>query len=209
MDVQVTKPNEVQERGSGLDVMQSLLACIVHSEEIFQQHFVAMRQSWRMTTKQAGELAGQITAGMLSPLYAQIDPLRVGELQRALSITGAYGERLNMYAKNLAPDALAKLVSGYPSHGFVIDRKEAKELFKRVVPLTSAENALCTTLWSLVGLESNVGPLMVSQLAGGDENGDLQQGEQPARTSEATRSGSAGSGSKSTKRINAEGTATS
>ena len=34
--------------------------------------------------------------------------------------------------KALKPDALNTLIAGYPSHGFVIDRKEAEKLFNKV-----------------------------------------------------------------------------
>ena len=41
-----------------------------------------------------------------------------------------YGNRLNR--GNLKEGALARLISGYPSHGFIIDRDEAATLFERV-----------------------------------------------------------------------------
>ncbi|MDC5191875.1 hypothetical protein NRA34_18850, partial [Acinetobacter baumannii] len=43
-----------------------------------------------------------------------------------------YGRRLAETSQNLKDGALAKLISAYPAHSFVIDRKEAKILFKNV-----------------------------------------------------------------------------
>lgn len=63
---------------------------------------------------------------------AQIDPLTWGEHQRAVSIALGYGERLAAAKKSLKDNALLRLVTGYPSHTFVIDRSEAKTLFNNV-----------------------------------------------------------------------------
>jgi hypothetical protein len=41
---------------------------------------------------------------------------------------------------------LDRLISEYPDHGFVIDRKEAGELFERVRPLSKAEAELVSAL---------------------------------------------------------------
>lgn len=162
LDVQVIKPNEMQERGSGLDIMTALNACLVHAQEVFYQNFLRMRDPLRLSAKQAGELAAQIASDLLAPLYSQIDPLRIGELQRALTITMEYGNRLNIHSKNLRSGALLKLVKGYPAHGFVIDRKEAKDLFHSVVPLTTPERQLCTILWDTLKAETAKGPYLLS-----------------------------------------------
>jgi len=49
-----------------------------------------------------------------------------------MQIAYDYGERLNKMASSLKNGALVQLVSSYPSHGFVIDRKEAADLFRCV-----------------------------------------------------------------------------
>ena len=170
LDVQVTKPNEIQERGSGLDIMQALNACLNHAQEVFHQNFMHMRQRLRMSTRQAGELSGQISANLLAPLYSQIEPLRIGELQRATAITLEYGKRLNGHSSNLKPRSLEKLISGYPAHGFVIDRKEAKELFNSVVALNEIEQCLCDTLWDQLGLETQTGPYFLNVKNDGENN---------------------------------------
>lgn len=106
-----------------------------------------MRARFRFSTKMAGELATQLARGTVEPLYAQIDPNRIGEMQRAIQIAHEYGQRLNAYSKNLKEGSLKKLVAGYPSHSFVIDRKEAKELFNHIPPLIPHEEELIKLLW--------------------------------------------------------------
>jgi len=49
-----------------------------------------------------------------------------------MEIALAYGTRLNKVSQNLKQKALAKLISGYPSHSFVILHDEADDLFHRV-----------------------------------------------------------------------------
>jgi hypothetical protein len=86
---------------------------------------------------------GTSLVGLFSPVYAQIDPVKLGEIQRAIAIAQAYGIRLNnAYDRNLLEGGLEHLIVGYPSHGFVIDRKEAKALFRRVRHPEQAENLL-------------------------------------------------------------------
>jgi Serine dehydrogenase proteinase len=189
LDVQVIKPNEMQERGSGLDIMTALDACVVHAQEVFRHNFLHMRQSLRLSAKQAGELAAQMASSMLAPLYGQIEPLRIGELQRALAITLEYGKRLNDHSNNLQKNSLQKLVSGYPAHGFVIDRKEAKDLFNSVKSLSTTETKLCQSFWGKLKIETGYGPHLLGNESPGETNEHLSA-EQPAsgKTSEATKS---------------------
>lgn len=156
LDLQVTKPTDVMERGSGLDYMQGLQVALMHAHQAFGLFMEVRRGGIRLPTKQAGELATNMAVGMVAPLYAQIDPNRIGEMQRAIQIAKEYGERLDEYSKNLRPGALEKMVADYPSHSFVIDRKEAKSLFNRVKPMTGAEDELVDTLWNLFVEQSDL-----------------------------------------------------
>lgn len=155
LDVQVSKPTEILERGSGLDYTQALMVALDHAQTAFSQSLLQMRGRLRLSTKMAGELASQLACGVVEPLYAQIDPNRIGEMQRAIQIAHEYGSRLDGHGSNLKEGALDSLVAGYPSHSFVIDRKEARRLFKSVQPLTPAEQHACTTLWFLVGEQAD------------------------------------------------------
>lgn len=149
LDLQVTKPADVMERGSGLDYMQGLQVALMHAHQAFGLFMEVRRAGIRLPTKQAGEFATNMAIGMVAPLYAQIDPNRIGEMQRAIQIAKEYGERLDEYSTNLRAGALEKMVADYPSHSFVIDRKEAKKLFKLVGPMSTVEDDLVSTLWHL------------------------------------------------------------
>lgn len=160
LDVQVSKHSEILERGSGLDYTQALAVALEHAQKSFSDSLMQMRAKFRFSTKMAGELATQLARGTVEPLYAQIDPNRIGEMQRAIQIAHEYGQRLNVRSKILTDGALKKLVAGYPSHSFVIDRKEAKELFKKVSPLTPYEAEIVKYLWVMMREESEVAEIL-------------------------------------------------
>lgn len=132
LDVQISKPDELFDSSSGLDLPQAIENLQAHAKKSFRQHLFDTRLKTGLSTSMAAKIATDITVGLFSPIFGQIDPTRVGETQRANMIGYAYGEKLNHKFKNLKKNALEELTVGYPSHGFVIDRKEARELFNRV-----------------------------------------------------------------------------
>jgi hypothetical protein len=134
VDVQVRKGDEIGERSSVLTHKHAIEAL----GELALHHYACMFKGLRFAedfeisfpTKLAAEVAKGISVGLFEPIFAQIDPMRVGEYDRAMRIALEYGKRLGK--GNLKEKALEKLVSSYPAHGFVIDKKEAMELFKNV-----------------------------------------------------------------------------
>jgi hypothetical protein len=132
IDVQLRKPDEVGERTSGLTPIQALQFLETQSRQLFDRHFKYLRFSDDLifSTKMAAELATNITVGLLKPIYEQIDPIRLAEVDRSLKISSEYGERIGL--NNLKEGALERLLVRYPSHGFVIDRREARDLFQNV-----------------------------------------------------------------------------
>ncbi len=149
LDIQIRSAAEVGEMSSGLIVSQALMALKKEAWNLFDDLFVKLRtrEGFSFPTRMAAQVAAKITVGLLQPIYKQIDPMRLGENTRAMGITADYGERLSARSatgatSNLKNDALARLVRGYPSHSFVIDRDEAKELFHDVREPTPAELAL-------------------------------------------------------------------
>jgi hypothetical protein len=120
------------ERMSGLDIIQAINALKGQVLDSFRTYLMDIRMGSGIRTRTAAEIATKLANDFIAPIAARIDPLTLGDHQRAMQIAYDYGERLNSMAKSLESDALVKLVSGYPSHGFVIDRKEAGTLFKNV-----------------------------------------------------------------------------
>ncbi len=132
LDIQLSKPDEMFESMSGLDIIQALNALENQVLTSFRNYLMDIRGGSRLRTKLAADIATKLADGFISPIAAKIDPVTLGEHQRAMQIAFDYGERLNKVTESLKSDALIQLVSGYPSHGFVIDRKEAGSLFKCV-----------------------------------------------------------------------------
>lgn len=139
LDVQMTKPDEIFLRHSGLDVMQAIAQVTSGAYNAFQEYFLALAGGG-LPARTAAEIAANLATKLYEPVAAQIDPVRLGEADRAIRIAGEYGNRLD--AGNLKPGALPTLIRDYPTHGFVIDRNEANQLFHRVTDLTDEETTI-------------------------------------------------------------------
>ena len=132
IDVQLRNPEEVGERTSGLTPTQAVQFLETQSTALFKRHFRSLRfsEDLAFSTRMSAEIATNVTVGLLAPIYQQIDPVRLAEVDRSLRIASDYGERIGK--SNLKPKALERLLAGYPSHNFVIDREEAGEIFQNV-----------------------------------------------------------------------------
>ncbi len=132
LDVQLQKPDEPGERSSGLEISNTISRLQTHAFEMFEDYFYRLRYrtNFQITTKSATEIAAKITVGLFEPIYAQLDPMRLGEIDRAIRVAFEYGNRIK--TDNLKTDTIGKLISEYPDHSFVIDFKEASELFNKV-----------------------------------------------------------------------------
>lgn len=151
LDVQMRKKDELFERQSGNTVMGALAALRDKTYLSFEEAFLNMQgeSSGGITAKTAAKIATNLTKGLFSSMYAQIDPLHVGEAFRALSIARAYGKRLQEGSENWKEESLDRLISGYPEHGFVIDRREAENLFENVREPSPDEIALAKCLGNI------------------------------------------------------------
>jgi hypothetical protein len=82
---------------------------------------------------------------------------------------------------NIDSDGLDRLISAYPTHGFVIDRAEAQELFKEVRKPTEPEERLIQVLGRLATEPSE---LEVRQyLSDENKEGSDDSNDAPAPTS--------------------------
>ena len=136
IDVQQMRQDELWERASGLVESAAIDSLAQVSWDLFERMITEIKgmSFGRITFKTAAEAAAPIVSGALSPIFAQIDPLKMGETARALRISSQYAQILDKLSKNLRNEFMAidKLVTGYPDHSFIIDREEANTLFKRV-----------------------------------------------------------------------------
>lgn len=144
LDIQVQKPDEILQLSSGLDIIRGLEYLQTSTLETFREVLMDISQGSGLSTSISSEIATKLTTGMYEPILGQIDPLKLGEMQAALTIATEYGRRLNERTKNLRNNSLGYLSSRYPAHGFVIDRREVKQLFERVrAPEGDVEAELC------------------------------------------------------------------
>ncbi len=192
LDVQVMKHDEFGAQASGLDIIEAMEAISNHMRKCFAQNLVDIRFGTKISTRLAGDLAAQLTASIAAPLYAQIDPQRVAEMQRAMSIALNYGERLVRKSQSLKKDALKRLVSSYPTHSFVIDKDEASELFSQVSCWTPEEERFYEKFQTVLAQQRTAadgGPFVESFNAWMKTN-DANQSSQPeGNTKEQTPEG--------------------
>ena len=175
LDIQIQKSDELFETISGLTVTEAMDT--VRSEAWAMLEYTLLKLKFasvgQITLKTALETATALTVGAFQPLFAQIDPMRLGEDSRSTRIIAEYGNRLDQRANNLQRNALVQLVSGYPSHRFEIDREEAQaKLFRNVREPNEAERRLIEELEPYFGLHAE------KQVVQRIPQPDLQQSEE-------------------------------
>jgi len=151
LDIQLTKDDEMSSL-SGLSYTQSIESLTEQIFKAFEHSFLALKQrsAGSITTKTAAEVGSKLAVGLLSPVSAQIDPIKLGEVLRAINIARAYGSRI-------APDKeeiITQLIENYPSHGFVIDYTEAKTIFPNVREVNEMEKNLERAIFHITRKES-------------------------------------------------------
>lgn len=178
LDVQLQKEDELGARTSGLAINQALTKLRGQAFDMFEEIFLRLRlySGMQLSTKSASEVAANITIGLLSPIYGQIDPMRLGEIDRAIRVALEYGGRLGK--DNLKDGALNRLVAGYPDHSFAIDRKEAEDLFVNVREPSESEMHLASLLQPYVDKALKENETIVMQLNRllGESHGRAQSG---------------------------------
>lgn len=137
LDVQLRQQDELYGWSSGLDIMQAVQSVSEQAEAAFCR-YVERFSSMGITTLTASQMACDLAGRIFQPIAAQIDPLRIGESERAMQIAKHYGERLGA-DERLKEDGLDRLIGAYPSHWTVIDMDEAKKSFKNVAGMTEDE----------------------------------------------------------------------
>jgi hypothetical protein len=161
LDVQVAKEDEIGELSSGLVATGALDVLRKKAFQMFEDYMLTIKTKGggQITFKTASEIAVKIVVGLMEPLYRQIDPMQAGEIARSMNIATAYGKRLMLRGNNFDGKTLILLRDTYPSHGFVIDKSEAKKLFINVRSPSSDENILIDSLEE-VGYAPQKEPIM-------------------------------------------------
>lgn len=146
LDVQLVKQNEIIARKSGLLAKSSFEALADASFELYERLMIgiSLKSRGNVSFKLASELSASMASTMMQPIYAQVNPEVVGSENRDLDIAYQYGSRLAEVGGNATPEQVFQLVHGYPSHDFIIDSREAENLFKSIELPTAA-------LYTIVG----------------------------------------------------------
>ena len=144
LDVQVREPDELFSYTSGLAIPQALAFLEGSMLNAVRAVLLDVSGGGGLSVERAAEIAVRTASGAFAPIYAQINPARLGEDARFQEVALEYAERLVGGAMNR--EGLAALVYGYASHSFVIDREEARGLLGNVREPTESESKLAFML---------------------------------------------------------------
>lgn len=137
LDVQITDPVEKGlDSFSPINEFKSMEFLREYAIEMLDYYSIALVERAGMSVKEAFHEAMPAVANTMSPMYAKIDPSKIGSYRRSLAVAEEYAKRLLNSRRAVNADALAeKLVWKYPSHDFIIDREEALEIGLPIVSL--------------------------------------------------------------------------
>ena len=149
LDVQLLH-HDVAETRSGLTQKQALLTLRDEIAQSFEHIFLQIRNKTRLSTEIAAKTTAEIISGIFSRIYDRLDPMMIGDNDRAMEIARAYGNRLCGSRNHLRAKAIDTLIKGYPAHDFVIDRMDAAKLFSNLKEPTHDEKRLALLLSRLI-----------------------------------------------------------
>ncbi len=134
LDVQLRRRDEIGQRRSGMVVRTALDGLAEETFKVFEQAMlrITVSSGFTISFDVASRVASEIATGVMAPVYAQVDPESLGNDLRDLSVATAYGERLVEHGGNATNETVRKLVEDYPTHEFIIDREEVRNIFKTV-----------------------------------------------------------------------------
>lgn len=134
LDVQLRQKDEIFARRSGLNTRSALEDLRTHVFELFEHFMLGIidHSGGSISFKVAADISARTASDIVGKIYEQINPDSLGQDFRDLNVATKYGERLNKRSGNIKETGIQRLVHDYPSHDFVIDVEEAKEIFNHV-----------------------------------------------------------------------------
>lgn len=134
LDVQLFQQDELFKSRSGLVVRTAFEGLAEEAFKLYEHIMIGIKTKSGsiVSFETASRIASNITTDMMGKVYSQINPEILGSDLRNLHIATEYGHRLAIRGMNVREGAIQALISGYPSHEFVIDDAECEKLFHRV-----------------------------------------------------------------------------
>jgi len=178
VDIQIDDSYEHGEKSfSPLDEFKSLDFLRESSIDGMDYYANLMHMQYGVSIKEGLEASVPLIAELMKPIFAQIDPIKMGGYRRDIAIGEEYAKRMLALTGNpMAPQIVRKMVWDYPSHGFCIDFEEASELGLPVERLPETQDhKICEAILALRGSEYH-GYVSTSRNA-------VQQQSKPVRAS--------------------------
>lgn len=134
LDVQLYERDEIGARKSGLLSHSSFEALKRETFDLYEHILLSIKQRSgdNISFSLASEVASDVSAKVMAPIYEQISASILGSDYRDLRVAIEYGRRLASVSGNIETPAIEWLTEHYPSHDFIIDAVEAEELFAHV-----------------------------------------------------------------------------
>lgn len=169
LDVQLYARDEIGARRSGL-LNHSAFEALKNETFDLYEHFmlsIKRRSGDNISFPLASEVAGDMASRLMEPVFGQVSPDALGSDYRDLQVAVHYGQRLAMHGSNIGFNEVDHLTNEYPSHDFIIDLWEARQLFDVVDEPEPELYKLISILREFVFSEYQGG--MVACLTGSDE----------------------------------------
>ncbi|MYB33998.1 MAG: hypothetical protein F4X92_02515 [Gammaproteobacteria bacterium] len=150
IDVQMQKEDQLGSLHSGLNINEGFRSIETRATDTYHRIIgeVLTASEGNINIRTALHAASELVSSLYSPILGRIDPEEVGSRSRDMRIGRDYAMRLNEKWGNLrqTEEAIQWLTTAYPSHGFVIDYREAKTLFNNVRLTTDHEMGIIQDL---------------------------------------------------------------
>lgn len=157
LDVQMHQRGAMEVE-SGNDSFQGISEASKRLRSLFMDTLRDVVNSGFLAPNHAAEAAASVVGSVFRGVFEQIDPVKLGAKARANDIGLQYAQQLyrrkNTDGKSAggdSPPKLRHLVSGYPSHSYVIDRNSAKDLLGDSVKVMGPEFAKFQKMFETFG----------------------------------------------------------
>lgn len=208
LDVQISKDDALTKAESGLDIDAAFSSLEQRAQAAFMKEVLELITNTNgvVTFKTAAEVATKNMSAMYGPIFAQIEPEKLGDRIRSMNVGTEYASRLADVGGNLEKENIGILARGYSSHSFVIDFTEACGLFNSVRWANDDEMILVDKSTELCRFPSVNGTIIecLTKKISKTENQSESSGAKKARTSSGGNKKSSGRAKKKARKASSE-----